>query len=145
MVCMTERIRIGELAEQASVSRDTIRFYERAGLLPKPRRTATHHRVYEDGAAEQVRFIRRAQSLGLTLDDIRQMVELQAALGLEGGEPRRALEILRTRLESVEMRIANFAQYRDRLNGAIDRAEGQDSRAFFAELGADGHHSFKEA
>jgi MerR family copper efflux transcriptional regulator len=140
---MSERIRIGELADRAAVSRDTIRFYERAGLLPKPRRTATRHRVYEEDAAEQIRFIRRAQNLGLTLDDIRQLIELQAPEG--AGVPRRVLEILNARLESVEMRIANFAVYRDRLKGAIAQAGGQDSHAFFAELGADDDHSLTEA
>ena len=78
---MTDRIRIGELAEEAGVSRDTIRFYERAGLLPKPRRTATRHRVYDHDVAQQIRFIRRAQDLGLTLDDIRQLIELREAGG----------------------------------------------------------------
>jgi DNA-binding transcriptional MerR regulator len=143
---MGDRIRIGELADRAEVSRDTIRFYERAGLLPKPRRTATRHRVYDDNAAEQIRFIRRAQALGLTLDDIRQMLELRGSDEENGGSvPRRIIEILKTRLESVEVRIANFALYRDRLGMAIRDAEQQDNRAFFAELGTDGDHRLQEA
>jgi DNA-binding transcriptional MerR regulator len=143
---MGDRIRIGELADRAEVSRDTIRFYERAGLLPKPRRTATRHRVYDDNAAEQIRFIRRAQALGLMLDDIRQMLELRGSVEENGaGVPRRIIEILRARLESVEMRVANFELYRNRLSRAIADAEQQDSRVFFAELGNDADHRLQEA
>jgi len=141
---LNDRIRIGELADRADVSRDTIRFYERAGLLPKPRRTATRHRVYEDSTVDQIRFIRRAQGLGLTLEDIRQLLELRAVPEDGQDVPRRIIEILNSRLESIEMRIANFELYRDRLNAAINNAEQQNSRIFFAELGADADHIAKE-
>ena len=140
---MTDRIRIGELAEEAGVSRDTIRFYERAGLLPKPRRTATRHRVYDHDVAQQIRFIRRAQDLGLTLDDIRQLIELREAGG-EGG-PRRVVGILRVRLQTVEMRITSYETYRERLMMAIRRAEDTEGLSFLAELGTDGDSSLKEA
>ena len=141
---MSDRIRIGELADRADVSRDTIRFYERAGLLPKPRRTATRHRVYEDNSVEQIRFIRRAQGLGLTLEDIRQMLELEAVSQNGQDVPQRIVEILSSRLESIEMRIANFELYRDRLTKAISDADQQNSQVFFAELGADADHVAKE-
>ncbi|MBI4499843.1 MAG: MerR family transcriptional regulator [Gemmatimonadetes bacterium] len=140
---MTDRIRIGELAEEAGVSRDTIRFYERAGLLPKPRRTATRHRVYDHDVALQIRFIRRAQDLGLTLDDIRQLIELRESAG--EGVPRGVAEILRARLQTVETRISNDEAYRERLALAIQRAESAEGQSFFAELGADGDHNLKEA
>src|SRR5215475_10628748 len=103
---MTDRIRIGQLAARCGVTRDTIRFYERAGLLPKPRRTATRHRIYDFKAAQQIRFIRRSQDLGLTLDDIRQLIELS-----ESESPmasRRVEEILQNRLAAIEQRIGTF-------------------------------------
>src|SRR5882724_9647766 len=58
---------IGRLAKLAGVKPDTIRFYERSGLLPKPSRMASGYRAYDDAALKQVRFIRKAQSLGFSL------------------------------------------------------------------------------
>ena len=71
---MIDGLTIGGLAERCGVTRDTVRFYEREGLLPRPRGTASQYRVY--GAADESRlcFIRQAQRLGLTLDDIRELL-----------------------------------------------------------------------
>ena len=68
---LSEGLRIGELSERCGVSPDTVRFYEREGLLPRPRRTASRYRVCDEEDEGRLRFIRRAQALGLTLDDIR--------------------------------------------------------------------------
>ena len=68
---------IGRLAKLSGVTPDTIRFYERSGLLPKPSRTASGYRVYNDAALNQVRFIRKAQSLGFSLDEIRRIMSLR--------------------------------------------------------------------
>src|SRR3954470_3521522 len=130
---MTERIRIGQLAARSGVSRDTIRFYERAGLLPKPRRTATRHRIYDEKSAEQIRFIRRAQDLGLTLDDIRQLIELRNSESPMAG--RRVAEILRTRLAAIEARITTLVKHRDRLARAVQRGgDRPDKNLQFLEL-----------
>jgi MerR family copper efflux transcriptional regulator len=141
---MTERIRIGELASRCGVTRDTIRFYERAGLLPKPRRTATRHRIYDQKTAQQLRFVRRAQDLGLTLDDIRQLLELR-----ESDSPmaaRRMSEILRARLEAITQRITAFEQHRSRLENAIrDMGEKPDGNRLFQEFESDDDRSLKEA
>ena len=141
---MTERIRIGQLAARSGVSRDTIRFYERAGLLPKPRRTATRHRIYDQKSAQQIRFIRRAQDLGLTLEDIRQLLELRNSDSPMAG--RRVAEILRTRLEAIEARITIFVNHRDRLARAIHRGgDRPDKNLQFLELSIDDDRSVKEA
>jgi MerR family mercuric resistance operon transcriptional regulator len=68
---------IGRLAKLSGVKPDTIRFYERSGLLPKPSRTTSGYRVYDDAALNQVRFIRKAQSLGFSLDEIRRIMSLR--------------------------------------------------------------------
>ena len=141
---MTERIRIGQLAARCGVTRDTIRFYERAGLLPKPRRTTTRHRIYDQKTAEQILFIRRSQDLGLTLDDIRQLIELSETDSSMAG--RRVAEILRLRLESIESRIANFEKFRDRLRELVQRAgERPDSNVLLMESSPDDDRSLKEA
>ena len=61
---------IGELAEAAGVAVDTVRFYERRGLLPAPPRTASGYRQYDDDALDRLRFILRAKELGFTLAEI---------------------------------------------------------------------------
>lgn len=60
----------GELARAASVNVETLRFYERQGLLPEPQRTGSGHRRYGEAALERLRLIKRAQSLGFSLPDI---------------------------------------------------------------------------
>jgi MerR family copper efflux transcriptional regulator len=61
---------IGELAEAAGVGVDTVRFYERRGLLPAPPRTASGYRQYDDEALDRLRFILRAKELGFTLAEV---------------------------------------------------------------------------
>lgn len=141
---MIDRIRIGQLAAQCGVTRDTIRFYERAGLLPKPRRTATRHRIYDDKTAQQIRFIRESQDLGLTLDDIRQLIALSESDSPTAG--RRVAEILRSRLDAIESRIASFEKFRDRLTQMVQRAgERPDRNVLLMESTGDDDRSLKEA
>ena len=66
----SSRMTIGRLAKKAGVGIDTIRFYERRGILPEPRRTASGYRLYRDDAVARIRFIRRAKELGFSLDEI---------------------------------------------------------------------------
>src|SRR5438132_6400139 len=93
---MSERpLLIGRLAKLAGVKSDTVRFYERSGLLPKPSRTASAYRVYDDAALKQLRFIKKAQSLGFSLDEVRRILHLRG----QGGRTCRA--VLRNRRSNV--------------------------------------------
>lgn len=67
-------MRIGELAYELDVNPRTLRFYENVGLLPQPRRTPSGYRDYDEDALERVRFIKSAQRLGLSLDDIKEIL-----------------------------------------------------------------------
>jgi DNA-binding transcriptional MerR regulator len=72
---MTSRtLRIGELAAASGVTRDALRYYERQGLLPRSHRTAGGFREYDGAAVDRIRFIKQAQSHGLTLREIRDLV-----------------------------------------------------------------------
>ena len=71
--------KIGELAAAAGVGRDTIRYYERMGLLREPARTAAGYRLYDATDLERVNFIRSAQELGFTLEQARQLLALRAS------------------------------------------------------------------
>jgi MerR family transcriptional regulator, copper efflux regulator len=69
---------IGEVAEQANVHIETLRYYERRGLVAKPPRSASNYRRYPEDAVRRVRFIKRAQELGFSLNDIKELLSLRA-------------------------------------------------------------------
>ena len=71
----------GDVAEQAAVHVETLRYYERRGLIPKPRRTATNYRIYSRDTIRLVRFVKRAQELGFALDEIKELLSLRATPG----------------------------------------------------------------
>src|SRR5260370_19574873 len=70
---------IGRLAKQAGVNVETVRFYERRGLLPKPPRTASGYRLFPPDAARRLRFIRRTQELGFSLTEIGELLSLRVS------------------------------------------------------------------
>lgn len=72
-------LKIGEVAKQAQVNLQTIHYYERRGLLSKPPRTAANYRLFPAGAVQRVRFIKRAQELGFTLKEIKELLSLRAS------------------------------------------------------------------
>jgi len=98
-------LRVAELASAVGLSRDTIRYYERAGLLPPPERTAGGYRSYDAGAVDRLRFIQGAQRLGLRLADIRDLLTVRDT-GTCPCEP--AEELLRRRLAEVDSEISRL-------------------------------------
>src|SRR5262245_51771528 len=79
---------IGEVAAQARVHVETLRYYERRGLIEKPPRSASNYRLYPEEAVRRVRFIKRAQELGFSLKDIKELFSLRAAPEAECGDIR---------------------------------------------------------
>ena len=71
-------MKIGELAQKAEVNIDTVRYYERQGLLPEPQRLRSGYRQYQVGDVSRLRFVRRAKALGFTLQEIRDLLELSS-------------------------------------------------------------------
>lgn len=82
-------ITIGEASRRANVNAQTIRFYERRGLLPQPGRTASNYRCYTTDTIRRVRFIKRAQELGFTLSEIQELLSLRSANDRKAEEVRR--------------------------------------------------------
>jgi len=70
---------IGEVARRARVHVETLRYYERRGLLVKPLRSESNYRLYADDAVRRVRFVKAAQALGFSLKEIKELLSLQAA------------------------------------------------------------------
>lgn len=112
---------IGAASRRAGVGIDTIRYYEREGLLPKPTRRASGYRDYNRGAIERLRFIRRAKDLGFTLADIRELLALSAdrERGV-GSVKHRAAE----RLAEIEQRIRELQRMKRGLKQLIDACPG---------------------
>jgi MerR family transcriptional regulator, copper efflux regulator len=73
-----EQLTVGELAERAHVNRETVRYYERRRLLPRPSRLVSGYRVFGDNAVRRLRFIRLAQELGFSLNEIKELLGLRA-------------------------------------------------------------------
>lgn len=74
-----ESLKVGEVAKQSGVNLQTIHYYERRGLLPKPPRTGSNYRAYPEDAVLRVRFIKRAQELGFSLKEIKELLSLRAS------------------------------------------------------------------
>jgi DNA-binding transcriptional MerR regulator len=116
-------VRIGELAAESGVSAKTIRFWESAGLLPDPARTASGYRDYDPDAADRLRFIRHAQTAGLTLAEIRQVVSIS-----DDGQPpcNHVTELIHSHLTEVEHRIRELVETQQLLERLASRAADQD-------------------
>lgn len=127
MAPMSEGLTIGGLADRCGVTRDTLRFYERERLLPAPRRTASGYRLYGEEDAGRVRFIRRAQAMGLTLDDIRELLRVQKLRTPE--QCGRVAGRLRARIEAVDEKIAQLRAFREELARNLRRCERAESES----------------
>lgn len=122
---MTEQtlsLTIGAVAKRAGVAIDTIRFYEREGLLAEPARRASGYRHYDAGAVRQLRFIRRAKALGFTLQEIRDLLALsrERRHGVKAVK-QRALE----RLRAIDARMAELQRVRDGLAELVAACPGR--------------------
>ena len=108
--------RIGELAKRAGISTDTIRYYERLGLLEAPRRTASGYRLDTDADLGRLQFIRRAKRLGFSLSDIRGLVEF-AAEGQCAPLRRQVTDLLALKIAECETQLAELAEFQATLEG----------------------------
>jgi len=119
-------MRIGMLADQAGVTAKTIRYYESIQLLAEPVRTPSGYREYGDDAVERLRFIRDAQSSGLSLSEIQSVLELKDA-GARSCDHTVAL--LERHLTEIDEQIARLEVARGELLVLAERARGLDPAA----------------
>jgi Hg(II)-responsive transcriptional regulator len=118
-------VRTSEVATQAQVNIQTLRYYERRGLLPEPPRTSSGYRTYTPHAVRVVRFVKHAQQLGFTLDDIEDL------LHLAGGGPdscREARAMARARIADVQRRIEELAGIREALARLVNTCDQPRSK-----------------
>lgn len=115
-----ERLLIGGLARRAGVTPQTIRYYESLGLLTPPRRTPAGYRRYGPEAATELAFIKKAQALGFSLDEIKRILDLSRA----GRAPcSTVLALAREHLADLDRRIAQLQALRQQLDRALLRWE----------------------
>lgn len=113
---------IGELSTQTGVKVTTIRFYEDKGLLNKPDRTAGNQRRYDQAALNRLGFIRHARDLGLPLSDVRALISLEGAKGVELD---RAHEIAQSQRTNLRNRIAQLQMLEAELTRISQACDGQ--------------------
>ncbi|MCW2852684.1 MAG: regulatory protein MerR [Nocardioides sp.] len=109
-------LRAGEVAEAADVNRETLRYYERRGLLGTPDRSPGGHRLYDEQAVVTLRVIKAAQRLGFTLDEVADLIEVGRRRGRDSGLQARAAE----KMAEVEARIEDLVLIKANLQAAID-------------------------
>jgi len=114
-------MRSGQLARQTGVSTDTLRHYERLGLLPLPQRTAGNYREYPPTSPQRVELIRRALTIGFSLPELKTIL----AVRNKGGAPcRHVRDLLRSKIHNLDQQIRNLVSLRaemKRLSGEWDK------------------------
>ena len=122
---MNERLTIGILAQSAGVNVETLRFYQRRGLLAEPEKPLGGQRRYAPAAATRVRFIKRAQQLGFTLEEVKGLLLLE-----DGQNCRETRLLAEHKLALIEVRITDLSRMRRLLRGLIaECAEGWRPRS----------------
>lgn len=116
-----EQLTSGRLAAQGGVNLQTIRYYERCGLLPKPPRRPSGYRAFPADAVRRVRFIKRAQALGFSLREIRELLALRVGRGTRCDVRRRA----ESKLADIDAKLRGLRRMRRALTGLV-AACGED-------------------
>jgi MerR family mercuric resistance operon transcriptional regulator len=115
---MTTELTIGHLADKAGVNVETIRYYQRRGLMAEPAKPAGGHRRYDSDAIKRVRFIKRAQVLGFTLDEVGSLLDLDEACAC--AETR---ELATHKLQVIEEKLADLKAMRKALTALLRQCD----------------------
>ncbi len=110
-----------QVAKQAGVGSETVRFYEQRGLIPDPPRTPSGYRHYDASYVERIQFIQRAQQLGFSLNEIRGLLDLRVDATADAGEVRRRARAKRT---EVEAKLRDLERIHAALSELIDACCG---------------------
>ena len=113
---------IGEVAEQANVHIEMLRYYERRGLVARPPRSASNYRRYPEDVVRRVRFIKRAQELGFSLNDIQELLSLRAELEAGCAEIRACAE---AKMKDIDAKIGALTAMRHALSTLVTECSGE--------------------
>lgn len=120
---MTERLTRGVLARQSGVNAETIRYYERIGLLPDPPRSDGGHRLYGEAHQRRLGFIHKCRQLGFTLEEIRELLSL---VDREQVSCERVQHIAEQHLASIRARIRDLRRMQRSLTELVEQCSGDD-------------------
>ncbi len=112
---------IGHLAREAGVNLETVRYYERRGLLPKPPRSASGYRLFPSDAARRLRFIKRAQELGFSLKEIRELLSLRVSRSTTSRDIRTRAE---AKIADIDAKIRSLESMKKTLRKLTNVCEG---------------------
>ena len=126
-------MRIGQLASEAGVNAQTIRFYERHGLMPRPARRANGYREYPSTTIDRIRFIRSAKQVGFTLGEIAELLSLRVR---RGGTCARICDRATAKAQEIEGKIAQLRRMHRVLQRMIVACSGKRAIEDCAILGA---------
>jgi Hg(II)-responsive transcriptional regulator len=117
-----EGLKVSEVARRAAVNLQTIHYYERQGLLPRPPRTASNYRMYTEDAVRRVRFIKRAQELGFALKEVKELLSLRATPGTGCAHVRQQAK---AKLQDIDEKIGTLQAMRKALVRLIGECSGR--------------------
>jgi MerR family mercuric resistance operon transcriptional regulator len=116
---LMQRLTISRLAQLGGVNLETVRYYERRGLLPKPPRTEAGYRQFSPEAAQRLRFIKRAQELGFSLEEVRELL----ALRVEPGNCADVRARAHAKIADIEEKMKTLAAMKSTLRGLVNQCE----------------------
>lgn len=116
------KLTIGQLAKRANVNLESIRYYERRGLISKPPRNESGYRQYSQGDSIRIQFIKRAQALGFSLKEISELLSLRMEPDMTCGDVKARVEI---KIAEVENRIEALEQIRKALLRLANKCTGR--------------------
>ena len=114
-------LKIGEVAERSGVNLQTIRYYEREKLLPEPPRLASGYRIYPDLTVRRIRFIKRAQEIGFTLAEIRDLLAIRINADRDSSEVR---SLAQAKITDIEEKIQTLHRMKEALVRITERCSG---------------------
>jgi len=116
-------MKIGEVSKKTGVGIEALRFYEKSGLLERPKRTQSGYRLYPAETLERIAFIKQAQTLGFSLEEINHLIGLKR----KGESPcSEAREVIRKRLDALNEKIAQLITYRDEVTEALKEWDAKE-------------------
>jgi MerR family mercuric resistance operon transcriptional regulator len=118
----TDLLTIGKLAQHGGVNVQTIRYYERRGLIPKPNRSSSGYRLYDEEAVRRLAFVRKAQLLGFSLHEIDELLSLRMRPGITCADIRKRA---RQKIATVEEKIAELTRIRGALAKLATACRGE--------------------
>jgi MerR family copper efflux transcriptional regulator len=117
----TKSLTIGRLASEAGINLETVRYYERQGLMPKPPRSSSGYRLFPVDAAQRLRFIKRAQEIGFSLKEIRELLALRVSPKTSSAEIRKRAE---AKITDIEGKIKSLESMRKSLRKLTNACAG---------------------